>query len=124
MRDKTVDRRDFLKTTGSGIGAAGMLLATGQRQTRPQRTEKEKLARLASNTWPLRYIFKTRSGAGRGGRSEEMKAKYGEITMLDMPQFTKDTFPGVTRMDLFSGLFGDVTDDSMYVANPSGQGRE
>ena len=37
-----------------------------------------------------------------------MKKKYGEITMLDFPQFTKDTFPGVTHMDLFSGLFGDV----------------
>src|SRR5262249_23722578 len=33
---------------------------------------------------------------------------------LDFPQFTKDTFPGVTHMDLFSGLFGDVTDDTMY----------
>jgi sugar phosphate isomerase/epimerase len=48
-----------------------------------------------------------------------MKAKYGEITMLDLPQFTKDTFPGVTRMDIFSGLFGDVTDDSMV---PDGRG--
>src|SRR3954453_11954583 len=47
-----------------------------------------------------------------------MKKKYGEITMLDYPQFTKDTFPGVTRMDLFSGLFGDVADDSMYVEVP------
>jgi sugar phosphate isomerase/epimerase len=46
--------------------------------------------------------------------SEEMKKKYGEITMLDFPQFTKDTFPGVTHMDIFSGLFGDVTDDSMF----------
>ena len=26
--------------------------------------------------------------------------------MLDFPQFTKDTFPGVSHMDLFSGLFG------------------
>ncbi len=43
-----------------------------------------------------------------------MKEKYGEITMLDFPQFTKDTFPGVTHMDIFSGLFGDVTDDSMF----------
>jgi sugar phosphate isomerase/epimerase len=43
-----------------------------------------------------------------------MKAKYGEITMLDFPQFTRDTFPGVTHMDLFSGLFGDVADDSMF----------
>ena len=53
-----------------------------------------------------------------------MKKKYGEITMLDMPQFTKATFPGVTRMDLFSGLFGDVTDESMYVApGTTGRGR-
>ena len=43
-----------------------------------------------------------------------MKEKYGEITMLDFPQFTKDTFPGVTHMDIFSGLFGDVTDDCMF----------
>src|SRR4030095_7401724 len=34
--------------------------------------------------------------------------------MLDFPQFTKDTFPGVTHMDIFSGLFGDVSDDTMY----------
>jgi hypothetical protein len=45
----------------------------------------------------------------------EMKKKYGEITMLDFPQWTKDHFPGVTRMDLFSGLFGDMVDDSMYI---------
>jgi sugar phosphate isomerase/epimerase len=44
-----------------------------------------------------------------------MKKKYGEITMLDFPDFTKKTFPGVTHMDLFSGLFGDMDDDSMYV---------
>ena len=114
MSNEAVDRRGFLKTTGSGVAAAGALLAMGQRPARGPRTEKEKLARLASNTWPLRYIFKTRSGAGRGSRGEMMKAKYGEITMLDMPQFTKDTFPGVTHMDIFSGLFGDVTDDSMF----------
>jgi len=52
----------------------------------------------------------------------EMKKKYGEITMLDFPQWTKDNFPGVTRMDLFSGLFGDVTDDSMYITAAEGGG--
>ena len=55
-----------------------------------------------------------RSPSNGGWTTEQMKAKYGEITMLDFPQFTKDTFPGVTHMDLFSGLFGDVTDDSMF----------
>ena len=47
----------------------------------------------------------------------KMKQKYGEITMLDFPEFTRDTFPGVYHMDLFSGLFGDVDDESMYVKN-------
>jgi sugar phosphate isomerase/epimerase len=47
--------------------------------------------------------------------------------MLDFPQFTKDTFPGVTHMDIFSGLFGDVTDDTMFAGrtfdpmSPSGR---
>src|SRR5437868_4903788 len=72
-------------------------------QTRPQAlSEKEKLARIASNTWPIRYIFKSRTGFGRNPKSEELKKKYGEITMLDFPRFTKETFPGVTHMDLFS----------------------
>jgi sugar phosphate isomerase/epimerase len=44
----------------------------------------------------------------------EMKQRYGEITALDFPQWTKDNFRGVTKMDLRSALFGDVTDDAMY----------
>jgi hypothetical protein len=52
----------------------------------------------------------------------DMKARYGEITMLDFPQFVKDTFPGVTRMDIFSGFFGDVEDDSMFITSEQGGG--
>ena len=113
-----IDRRDFFKTTGAGLSAAGLALAPAQQAAASPLTEKEKLARLASNTWPLRYIFKSRMGFRANPRSEEMKKKYGEITMLDFPQFTKDTFPGVTHMDLFSGLFGDVSDESMYAQVP------
>jgi sugar phosphate isomerase/epimerase len=51
-----------------------------------------------------------------------MKQRYGEITMLDFPQFVKDTFPGVTRLDIFSGLFGDVSDDSMFITAAQGGG--
>jgi len=54
--------------------------------------------------------------------SAEMKQRYGEITMLDFPQFVKDTFPGVRRLDIFSGLFGDVTDDSMFITSAEGGG--
>jgi sugar phosphate isomerase/epimerase len=50
-----------------------------------------------------------------------MKDHYGTLTMLDFPQFTKDTFPGVMRLDLSSGLFGDVTDDSMFLASTNGE---
>ncbi len=153
-----LDRRDFFKTAGAGITAAGLLMTPREQLIAQERAEKDRLARIASNSYPIRYIFKTRQGGGpgaaapapgaaaqpgrggaaaqpatgRGGEAagappsqrgpvnggvsrEEMKKKYGEITMLDFPQFTKDTFPGVTRMDVFSGLFGDVTDDSMYL---------
>jgi sugar phosphate isomerase/epimerase len=173
----TLPRRDFFRTAGAGLTAAGLALAPGSEASAAppkQWTEKEKLLRIAGCTWPIRSIFKTRTGGGRGaaagaaaagapaagipaagagnppgGRGNaagqtaapagqaspagpaaargggqpnanggmttaELKAKYGEITMLDFPQFTKDTFPGVTHMDLFSGLFGDTTDDSMF----------
>ena len=149
----SVNRRGFLKTAGAGFSAAGLMLTPlgeAGAEPQPQWSEKDKLARIASCSYPIRYIFKTRPGGGRGGAAAppaaaagspagaaptqpaaagrgnapgqgnagmtnaQMKEKYGEITMLDFPQFTKDTFPGVTHMDLFSGLFGDVTDDSMF----------
>jgi sugar phosphate isomerase/epimerase len=130
MGEKTgINRRRFVKAAGTAAGAAGLFLATGEagagQRTRRRLAQKEKLARLASNTWPLRQLFKNRGGATTNPRGAEMKKKYGEITMMDMPEFTKDTFPGVTHMDLFNGLFGDVTDDSMYApAGPAGRGRE
>src|SRR5258707_1108713 len=113
------DRRSFFKAIG--VAASGAALSPAPAPAAPL-TENEKLARLASNTWPIRYIFKSRTGFGRNPRNDELKKKYGEITMLDFPQFTKDTFPGVTHMDIFSGLFGDVTDDSMFAQRPGGGG--
>ena len=53
------------------------------------------------------------SGAAAAS-ADTMKRKYGEITMLDFPQFTIDRFPGVRKMDLWSSLFGDVTNDAMF----------
>jgi sugar phosphate isomerase/epimerase len=121
-------RRGFLK--GAGGVAASLFVAstTGAAQSpatpepithagvnRPL-TDKEKLARIASNSWPIRYIFKTRSTfLTEKAENDRMKKKYGEITMLDFPDFTKKTFPGVYHMDIFSGLFGDMDDDSQYV---------
>ena len=148
-----IDRRNFFKTAGAGLAAAA-LASPLDAAAAQEAAQKAALERIASNTYPIRPLFKQRprpagappAGAGRATpgpeaaplsdnpnakraldvaaaataaranlpNAEAMKARYGEITMLDFPQFTKDTFPGVIRMDLFSGLFGDVTDDSMY----------
>jgi hypothetical protein len=128
-----LDRRGFLKTAGAGLSAAGLALTaspplTAREQTTAPETaqaaakgaaDKNNLLRIASCSYPIRSIFKTRGGGG-GGQNAALKQKYGEITMLDFPQFTKDTFPGVTHMDIYSALFGDVTDDTMFVARAGG----
>ncbi len=103
--DSRAGRRGFLR-------AAGGVLAAASASARPL-SEREKFDRIASNTWPVRSLFKTR-GQRPNPQAEAMKKKYGEITMLDFPQFTRDTFPGVTHMDLWSSLFGDFSDDGMF----------
>ncbi len=118
-------RRAFLQSVAVVAGtalvpaapAAGAVVAGDARPL----TDAEKASRLASNTYPLRALFKRRPAsappamaAAQAQGADAMKQKYGEITMLDMPQFTLDHFPGVRKMDLWSSLFGDVTDDAMY----------
>ena len=77
-------RRDFLRTAGAGLAAAGALASSAGTAVAGALTEKEKLARIASNTWPARSLFKRRPG-GRPPREGAlaMKKKYGEITMMD-----------------------------------------
>ena len=146
-----MDRRDFLSAFAAAAATAGLPAVTDAEagrtpQTPPQTpapgqnpaqnppvavtapgvgptrlTEKDRLLRIASNSYAVRGLFKTRNtGRGGGGQGAAMKQQYGEITMLDFPQFTKDTYPGVTHMDIFSSLMGDVTDDSMYTKRPDG----
>lgn len=132
-----IDRRDFLKTAGTGLTGAILADTALAAQTPaaqaaapapgpapgPQRlSEKDRLNRIASNSYAVRSVFKNRGG-GRGGgnpATQELKKKYGEITMLDFPQFTRNILPGVTHMDIFSSLMGDVTDETMYTQRPGG----
>jgi sugar phosphate isomerase/epimerase len=127
-QSNTSNRRGFLKGVSAAVAATGAVASSGTvNAAETPLTDKQKLDRIASNSWPIRYIFKTRMPFSSKQESETMKAKYGEITMLDFPTFTKETFPGVYHMDLFSGLFGDVTDDSMYVettVNANGKDRK
>jgi sugar phosphate isomerase/epimerase len=157
-----IDRRNFLRSAGATLAAAGTVLTARDSAIAQGRAEKARFDRLATCSWPLRSLFRTRQGAGRGagggGRggaagsnatgsgqgqsaasagpegatsgppvtvppdrdrttAAEMKKRYGEITALDFPQWTKDNFPGVTKMDLRSSLFGDLSDDAMYRGN-------
>src|SRR5262245_2793451 len=112
--DGTLDRRSFMKVAGAGLTAATAMTTAREQVNAQALSEKNKLDRIASCSWPILFLFKTRprggggrggqqSGAGNGGlTTAQMKQKYGEITMLDFPQFTKDTFPGVTHMDIRS----------------------
>jgi sugar phosphate isomerase/epimerase len=153
-----IDRRNFLRSAGAGLAAAGTVLTRHENSIAQSLLEKARLDRLAACSYPLRSLFRTRQRAGRGaagggrsagggpaatGRAQggatpggpegategpvvtvpadrdrttaaEMKGRYGEITALDFPQWTKDNFPGVTKMDLRSALFGDVSEDAMY----------
>ena len=124
-----LDRRTFLQGAGGSL-AAGLMIGSstpdaGAQSSTPESivhagasrplTDKEKVARIASNSYPIRYIFKTHSNIGEKDTVAQMKKKYGEITMLDYPDFTKKTFPGVYQMDLWSSLFGDAEDESQYV---------
>ena len=64
-----LDRRGFFKTAGAGLSAAGLVLTTGHEAAGAAQaawTEKDKLARIASCTWPIRSIFKSRPGGARG----------------------------------------------------------
>ncbi len=117
-------RRDFLKNTGAGLlSTVAMVTAlssdcTGQKAVASEAQGKG-VQRIASNSYAVNQLFKRRSRSSRQSTSE-LKAKYGEITMLDFPQFTKDTYAGVTTMDLWSSLFGDVTVDSHFATQDVG----
>jgi hypothetical protein len=125
-----VSRRGFLATAGGAAAVAAVAGGPGAPgAAAAPATREEKLKRLASNCWSVRHLFKSREYPDRPGMTEEQrkrrerfrlerdtwKKKYGEITLLDFPQFTRDTYPGVTRMDLFSGHFGDIADDSQFL---------
>jgi sugar phosphate isomerase/epimerase len=114
-------RRDFIKSAAlgaMGITGLGMTFArdeTGDKKSKV-RSRDEKLKSMASNSYAVNILFKRRVMQGRTERPEivELRKKYRELTLHDFPQFTKDTYPGVPLMDLWSSLFGDVTDDSMF----------
>jgi sugar phosphate isomerase/epimerase len=112
------NRRSFLKTLGAGaVLTAGYGFSTDEKQKINKqitiRTKEEKLKKMASNSYAVNRLFKTRRTQSHP-EIVKLKEKYGEITLLDFPQFTKDIYPGVEKMDLWNSLFGDFSDESMF----------
>ena len=131
-------RRQALQLGTTAAAAVAVSAAPPGPAAAASPSREEKLKRLASNGWSVRHLFKQRDFPERPGMTEEQRKrreqfqqerdtwrkKYGEITLLDFPQFTRDTYPGVTKMDLFSGHFGDIADDSQFLkAELGGQTR-
>jgi hypothetical protein len=127
-------RRDFLKSAGAtGLvmtGAAGAAIGSAPAPA-PQmkvRSRAEKIGQIASCSYAVRQLFKIQWYSIVPGMLEasrlrylreteegnQLKKKYGEITMLEFPEFTKKTYPGVTSMDVWDALFGDTADESQY----------
>ena len=122
-QSSAIRRRSFLKSAGMGaIGVAGMGTLSSAKlvgdKTLVLRTREKRLEQMSSNSYAVNRLFKRRPYGSRPERPEtvELKEKYGEITLLDVPQFTLDTYPGVKAMDLWSSLFGDLNDDSMFTS--------
>jgi sugar phosphate isomerase/epimerase len=105
---------------GAGRGAGPGQPAAGPDQ--PPARGAQPAANASHPTPPAAQQLPPRSPVNGGWTTAQMKEKYGEITMLDFPQWMKEHFPGVTRMDLFSGLFGDVADDTMFMTAAEGGG--
>lgn len=112
---RSTNRRDFLRTTSAAMAAA---VADTRATASPRlRSDEEKRARLASNCYACRDVFSRdpfnpTQPPSPGAR--QLQKKYGSITLLDFPQFTRDNFPGIRSIDLLAGLFGDVSDPTMF----------
>jgi len=86
----------------------------GPRRSRQRPAEPDNVMNDPNAAGPLAVAKAAQAARAKLPTRAEQKAKYGEITLLDFPQFAKELFPGVTHMDLYSGFFGDVDDNSMY----------
>src|SRR5262245_10778575 len=61
-----VGRRELLKA-GAGLATAAAILMTPRERALAQaQADQARLDRIAGCTWPIRQLFKTRGGAGRG----------------------------------------------------------
>src|SRR5690606_41863338 len=83
-----LDRRNFFKTAGAGVTAAAVMLTPREAALAQEAARRNALDRIASNTYPIRPLFKQRPrpagmGGGQpaagGGRSAAAAAAQAEL---------------------------------------------
>lgn len=124
-KSRCTGRRQFLKSTSIGLLAAPAAgFAVRSHQSRQNLTGKrsvdERLTQIASNSYAVNRLFQRRTSR-TNELTQQLTERYGEITLLDFPQFTIDVYPGVTAMDLWSSLFGDIDDETQFMRLGSGE---
>src|SRR5688500_20252623 len=93
----SVNRRDFFRTAGAGLTAAGIALTPGETALAQFQSDKDRLARIASCTWPIRSIFKSRAGGGRGGGGGGRGAAPAAAAAAPAPATTQPGAPATTQ---------------------------
>jgi len=70
-----LDRRDFFKTAGAGLTAAAVMLTPREAALAQEAAEKVALERIASNTWPVRQLFKTRQSSAAADAAADARRR-------------------------------------------------
>ena len=95
------NRRGFLKSAGAGIAATGLAF---QRAQAAPLSEKEKLARIASNTWPIRYLFQSRTGFGNSPRIQQLQGIIPDGMTGGLPVFPVQLMESLVNLMIFAFL--------------------
>jgi sugar phosphate isomerase/epimerase len=98
----------------AGAGGAGAAGGRGAAQAAARAADDAAMAQNPNAAEALAVSAAATAAKAKLPTPAEQRAKHGAITLMDFPQFTKDNFPGVTHMDLYSAFFGDPDDDSMF----------
>jgi len=107
----TYGTRDLFKRRGSGRGNTGAQRTTTQR---PSNLVPPEVSNNPNAAEAIAWAKEAAAAREKLPSPTEYKVKHGTLTILDYPQFVKDTFPGVTHLDMSSWFFGDPDDESMW----------
>src|SRR5262245_35507748 len=94
-------RRDFFKNAGAGLAAAGLALTPREiaaaNAAVAQLSDKARFERIASCSYPIRSLFKSRGGQGRGAAAPAAPAAGAPAAPAPPPGGAAGTGPMSTQ---------------------------